>query len=123
MEANACGTAIAAITIATPITNISSISVYPQALSSRHRSVQQRAPATALLRRVLSTRGRHGDVRLQLQKALLADALDVHQLLVLLEAAVLLPVFDDALGCRFADPRERVELRCGGGVQIDRRSG
>ena len=54
---------------------------------------------------------RDGDERLQLQEALLADALDVHQLFDLLEAAVLLPVLDDALRRLGADAGQRFELR------------
>src|SRR5262245_49650516 len=70
------------------------------------------APAiTAADNAALLTRGRgllrDGDEWLQLEEALLADALHVHQLLDLLEAVVFLSVFDDALGRLWSDAGKR----------------
>ena len=48
--------------------------------------------------------------RLELQEALLADALHVHQLLDPLEAAALGPVLDDPFRGLAADARQRLEL-------------
>jgi hypothetical protein len=62
-----------------------------------------------------------GYQRLDLEEALLADALDVHQLLNLLEPAALLAVFDDQLRGPRPDPRQRFELRHGGSIEVDRR--
>ena len=65
--------------------------------------------------------GRDGDERLQLQEALLADALDVHQLFDPLEAAALGSILDDAFGGLAADAGQRFELIDRRGVEIDRR--
>ena len=68
----------------------------------------------------LSVLRRNGDERLQLEEALLADALHVHQLFDPLEAAALGPVFENAFGGLAADARQRLELLERGGVEIDR---
>src|SRR5262249_56003247 len=59
--------------------------------------------------------------RLELQEALLADALHVHQLLDLLEGTVLLAVIDDELRGLGADPWQRFQLRRRPRVYVDRR--
>src|SRR5687768_14184339 len=64
-----------------------------------------------LVARALRLVRRDGDVRLQLQERLLADPLDVHQLLDLLEAAALLAVLGDPLRRGGADAGQRLELR------------
>src|SRR4026208_1388408 len=61
------------------------------------------------------------ELRLQLEKVLLAQAADVPQLLALLEGSVLLPVLDDAGGGFGADAGQRFEVRGGGGVDVDGR--
>ena len=61
-----------------------------------------------------------GHERLELEKALLADAAHVHQVFGLLEAAVLLAVLDDPLGGGPADPGQRLELRDRRGVEVER---
>ena len=62
---------------------------------------------------------RHDDQRLDLQEALLADALDVHQLFDPLEAAALGPVLEDPFGGLAADAGQRFELIERGGVEVD----
>src|SRR5215207_8193101 len=79
------------------------------------------APASLLLRASLFVLVADREIRLQLQKTLLADTLHIHQLLDFLEASVLLPVLDDALGGLPANARQRLDLRQRGGVQIHRR--
>src|SRR5436190_21997736 len=67
-------------------------------------------------------RGDH-DQRLELEKALLADPFDVHQVLDLLEAAVLLAVLDDSCRGGGPDARQRLQLQRGRRVEIERRAG
>src|SRR4051812_19685631 len=62
--------------------------------------------------------GRHGELRFELQEALLADTTDVHQLLDLLEWSILLPVFNDEGGGASADAGQRVQFLDGGGVDV-----
>src|SRR5439155_24543479 len=68
---------------------------------------------------VLRLRRADGDLRLELEEILLADAADVHQLLDFLERTVLLAVLDDPRSGLRADAGERIELRRGRGVDID----
>src|SRR5262245_4837856 len=72
--------------------------------------------------RLLLTRlgRRDGDEWFHLEEALLPHAADVHQVLDLLEAAVLLPVVDDALRHLRPDTGNGGELLGGCGVQVDR---
>src|SRR5262245_18004527 len=89
------------------------------------RAVANRVSASANPRSSESTRLLRfrvdRDERLELEEALLADPLDVHQLLDLLEPARLLPVLEDALGRGAADAWQRFEIRQRGGVEIDGR--
>src|SRR5439155_20433456 len=62
-----------------------------------------------------------GELRLQLEKVLLADAAYVHQLLDFLERTVLGSVLDDQRRRFRTDAGQRVELRGGCGVDVDRR--
>ena len=89
-----------------------------------HAAVRTRDAAgplrpTAVRLIVIGLRRRDRDLRLQLQEVLLPDAADVHQLLDLLERAVLLPVLDDARGGLGADARQPFEIGRRRGVQID----
>src|SRR5215470_494509 len=111
--ASTAGTAIAA-TVATTLTvTASSVSEYPDAT--------RRFIAADLLAGCvpLGLRRADGDLRLQLEKVLLADAAHIHQLLDLLERAVLLPVLDDARGRLGADARQPLEISCRRGVEVD----
>src|SRR5690349_6103059 len=72
--------------------------------------------------RLVGLRG-HRDQRLELEEALLADPLDVHQFLDALEAAALGAELEDALGGLAADAGKRLELFDRGGVEIERGSG
>src|SRR6187402_2355103 len=76
------------------------------------------APRASVTGRFLRLQRGHDNHRLELQEALLADALDVHQLLDLLESAVLGTVFDDALGRLPANARQGLELIDRGEVEI-----
>src|SRR5438874_89652 len=58
------------------------------------------------------------DERLQLQEALLPDALDVHQVLDFFEAAVLLAIVENPLRGTRADAGQALELRLRGRVQV-----
>src|SRR5215471_15354868 len=111
--ASTAGTAIAA-TVATTLTvTASSVSEYPDA-TSRFIAADLLAGCVPLgLRRA------DGDLRLQLEKVLLADAAHIHQLLDLLERAVLLPVLDDARRRLGADARQPLEIGCRRGVEVD----
>ena len=60
-----------------------------------------------------------GQVGLEELKGLLADPLDQHQVLDLLERAVLLAVVDDAVGDAGTDARQEGELRGVGAVDVD----
>ena len=60
-------------------------------------------------------------LRLQLEKVLLADAAYVHQLFHFLERTVLGSVLDDQRRRFRTDAGQRVELRGGCGVDVDRR--
>src|SRR6188768_2793846 len=60
-----------------------------------------------------------GELAAELQEALLADALHVHQLLHLLERSVFLAVFDDARGHLLADAGQLLELRGGRRIEVD----
>src|SRR6478609_9315246 len=62
---------------------------------------------------------RHGHQRLELEERLLPDAADVHQILDLLEAAVLLAVLDDPRGRRRTDARQQLELGTRCRIQVD----
>src|SRR3954463_13121231 len=64
-----------------------------------------------------------GQLGAQLQEALLADALNVHQLLDLLERTLRLPVVENARGSLGADAGELLELRGAGGMNVDYRRG
>ena len=68
----------------------------------------------------LRRRSRHRELALQLLEALGADPLDVLHLLDRLERAVRLPVVEDRLRLRRADPRQRDELVHGRRVEVDR---
>src|SRR5579862_1942200 len=113
-------------------TNSTSSNVEPLGETQRFMSprVERRRPATGtrrpgarlpLLVGVVSLLRRHGDVILQLEKVLLADAADVHQILDFLERSVFLAVFDDARGRLGADAGQVVELAGGSSVDVDRR--
>jgi len=65
--------------------------------------------------------GSDRDHRLELQEALLADALHVHQLLHLLEGTIFLAVIHDELRGFGADAWQRLQLRGRRGVDVDRR--
>ena len=62
---------------------------------------------------------RNNDQRLELQEALLADALDVHQVFDPLEAAALGAILDDSLGGLAPDAGQRFQLIDRGGVEVD----
>src|SRR5688572_11685737 len=123
------GTAMPTSVAASAVPNNSSIRLTPRASNRGNRMThtspgEARRRAPGLLPTLLvggRRRGGDGDERLEFQEALLADALDVHQLLDLLEAAVLLAVLEDSLGRGGADAGQRFELRLRGGVQVDGR--
>src|SRR5262252_5809097 len=71
---------------------------------------------------VIGLRRTDGELRLQLQKVLLADTADVHQVLDLLERTVFLAVLDDEGGGAGADAGQRVELGGGCSVDVDHRA-
>src|ERR1043166_2547808 len=125
-----CGMAAAAITASSDDTNINSIRLYPSSDGVSNRGRPRRPQVIArtttrrtslLLRGVLCTQRGDRDERFQLEEVLLADPLHVHQVLGLLEAAVLLAILDDAFGGGLADAGQCVELRRGCGIEIDRR--
>src|SRR6188474_752803 len=96
--------------------NRSSMNVNPPAartMTSRGKGPASEGPAR--VQHLLPDR----ELAAELQEALLADALHVHQLLDLLERAVLLAVLDDPRGHLLADAREFLELGGGGRVQVD----
>src|SRR6186713_616930 len=117
------GTTAADTVVTRPTTNTSSSKVKPAVRMFTPR--EKARPMTAgPFRLLLSVLGfADGDLRFQLQKTLLADALHVHQFLDLLERPLLLPVFDDASRRRGADAGQLFELRRRRGVQIDDRRG
>src|SRR5262249_15038821 len=86
--------------------------------ATANRSSMAEKPIALLVGRLLRA---NGELRLQLQEVLLTEAADVHQLLDLLEGAVLLAVLDDPGGGLRADARERLEVGGTGGVDIDHR--
>src|SRR5262245_2446474 len=90
-------------------------------INATDRTMSMRAAPRALLPAtgLLWLRRRHEQHRLELQEALLADALHVHQLLHLLERAVLLAILQDELRRLAADAGQRLELLHGGGVEVD----
>src|SRR5215471_14975121 len=111
--ASTAGTAIAA-TVATTLTvTASSVSEYPDA-TSRFIAADLLAGCVPL-----GLRCADRDLRLQLEKVLLADAAHIHQLLDLLERAVLLPVLDDARRRLGADARQPLEIGCRRGVEVE----
>jgi hypothetical protein len=61
--------------------------------------------------------------RLELGKSLVADALDLAQIIDRREIAVGTAIFDDGLGAARPDTRQRIELGFGGGVQVKRSEG
>src|SRR5215210_1595491 len=113
------GTAIPVSVMATAMVKSSSVSVNPPSdresliVSSPARAVRNLPGPSPVRDSARRRRGRSRpdrEVRLQFQETLFAEALDVHQLFDLLEAAVLLAVLEDAL-CRLgADAGQRFEL-------------
>src|SRR5687767_13724281 len=88
----------------------------------RASAARTRDPATGwcLLGGAVGLERLDRDQSLQLEKALLSHASNVHELFHFLESAVLLPVFDDPFRGPRADPWQGLELRRGRGVQIER---
>src|SRR5580765_4706644 len=70
-------------------------------------------------RSVASGHRRDRDLWFQLQKTLLADSLDVHQFLDLLERPVLLAVLENLCRRLLADAGQRGEILEGGRIQVD----
>ena len=101
-----------------PITGTAIAAIMKQTSVATMMSMKA-APRASVTGRLVGLR-RNGDERLQLEEALLADALDVHQVLDPLEAAALGPVFENAFGGLAADARQRLELLERRGVEIDR---
>src|SRR5688572_2696303 len=111
------GTAIAAIKQQSDVATMMSMSAAPRVPPKRRLRKGGRASVTGRLFGL----GRNHDERLELQKALLANALHVHQVFDPLEAAALGPVFDDPLRDLAADAGQRLELLDRGGVEIEER--
>src|SRR5262245_33840141 len=105
------GKAMAATTaeIAQATTRSTSAKPRVRAFIDSPQSLNGPGRGASLPRRLLRLRG-NDDQRLELEEAFLADALDVHEVLDLLEAAVLLAIVENALRCRPPDAREFFEL-------------
>src|SRR5438045_3002048 len=107
------GTAIPHTVIVSARTKRSSSAEKPAARRRRTRWTR------LLLRALGDLRRANAQLLLQLQEVLLAEAADVHDVLDLLERAVLLPVLDDAGGGLRTDAGQRLELRCRRCVDVD----
>src|SRR5215470_7582776 len=104
-------------TMATTIS--SSISEYPRHGSAGASRCRLRHPRGTRPRITLLSR--RDDLVANLLQGLLADPLDVQEVLHALEGAVLLPVLDDPLRVGRTDSRQRGELVRAGGVHVDAR--
>src|SRR6185436_18668290 len=109
------GTAIAIIRTQSEMATMMSMKAAP--LASPKRRMRKGGRGSFIGR--LVGLWRYGDERLELQKTLLADAFDVHQILEPLEAAGLGPVLDDSFGGLTSDAGQGLELIDCRGVEID----
>mgnify|MGYP003693986989 CR=1 FL=1 len=73
-----------------------------------------------LLTIVIGLGGADGELRLELEKVLLSQASDIHQLSTFLKGPFFCRVLDDAGGGFRADAGQRFEVGRGRGVDVDR---